>query len=87
MGRERSVKRLLVDPHQGPRLVGFALVLDAAEFVAELAVLPFVVVVVFGLPDCLKGSRLVELERKNCYSPKLSNKRCELATFQKISFY
>lgn len=88
MGRERSVKRLLVDPHEGPRLVGFALVLDAAEFVAELAVLPLVVVVVFGLPDCLKGSRLVELERKNSYLQKLSSKHCsEFQKFQKKCFH
>ena len=79
--RVRSVKRLLVDPHEGPRLVGFAFVFDAAEFVAKLAVLPLVVVVVFGLPDCLKGPRLVELERKNFYFQKLSNKHC---SFKKL---
>lgn len=58
-----SVERLLVDPHQGPRLVGLALVLDAAELVAELAVLPLVVVVVFGLPHRLKRPRLDKLHR------------------------
>lgn len=82
MGRSASVKRLLVDPHQGPRLVGFALIVDAAEFVAELAVLPLVVVVVFRLPNCLECSRLVKLDRKNGYFQKLSNKSCsELAGF------
>lgn len=57
-----SVEDLLVDPHQGPGLVGFALVLDVAELVPELAVLPLVVVVVLGLPDRLERSRLVELQ-------------------------
>lgn len=57
-----SVERLLVDPHEGPRLVGLALVVDAAELVAELAVLPLVVVVVLCLPHCLKRPRFVELE-------------------------
>lgn len=60
-----SVEGFLVDPHQGPGLVGFALVLDAAELVPELAVLPLVVVVVLGLPDRLERSRLVELDGKN----------------------
>lgn len=61
-----SVEGLLVDPHEGPRLVGLALVLDAAELVAELAVLPLVVVVVFGLPDRLKRPRFDKLgHRKN----------------------
>lgn len=59
-----SVERLLVDPHEGPRLVGLAFVLDVAEFVAKLAVLPLVVVVVFRLPDRLKRPRLVKLDRK-----------------------
>lgn len=64
VGRVDSVERLLVDPHQGPRLVGFAFVLDAAELVAELAVLPLVVVVVFRLPHRLKGPGLVKLDRE-----------------------
>lgn len=59
--RADSVERLLVDPHQGPRLVGLALVVDAAELVAELAVLPLVVVVVLCLPDRLERSGLVKL--------------------------
>lgn len=63
-GGADSVERLLVDPHEGPRLVGFALVLDAAELVAELAVLPLVVVVVLRLPDRLKRSCLVKLNRR-----------------------
>lgn len=58
-----SVERLLVDPHQGPRLVGLALVLDAAELVAELAVLPLVVVVVLCLPHSLERSSLVKLRK------------------------
>lgn len=69
---ESSVKRLLIDPHEGPRLVGFALILDTAEFVAELAVLPLVVVVVFCLPNGLEGSGLVKLDRKNCYFQNVS---------------
>lgn len=76
-GRAASVERLLVDPHEGPRLVGFALVIDAAELVAELAVLPLVVVVVLCLPHRLKRSRLVELERKelpSLTSDKMSTK-------------
>lgn len=60
-GRPASVEGLLVDPHQGPGLVGFAFVVDAAELVSELAVLPLVVVVVLGLPHRLKRPRLVEL--------------------------
>lgn len=63
--RAESVEGLLVDPHQGPRLVGLALVIDAAELVAELAVLPLVVVVVFDLPHRLKRARLVELHRES----------------------
>lgn len=63
-GGAGSVEGLLVDPHEGPRLVGFALVLDAAELVAELAVLPLVVVVVLGLPDRLKRSCFVKLNRR-----------------------
>lgn len=61
-GRADSVEGLLVDPHEGPRLVGLAFVIDAAEFVAELAVLPLVVIVVFCLPDRLKRPGLVELD-------------------------
>lgn len=75
-GRADSVERLLVDPHEGPRLVGLAFVLDAAEFVAELAVLPLVVVVVFRLPDRLKRSCLVELDRK-----KITNTAALILTF------
>lgn len=73
-----SVERLLVDPHEGPRLVGLTLVVDAAELVAELAVLPLVVVVVFGLPDRLKGPRFVELDRKRqsgLYGERFGSKR------------
>lgn len=64
-----SVERLLVDPHEGPRLVGLAFVLDAAEFVAKLAVLPLVVVVVFRLPDRLKRPGLVKLDRRREKGP------------------
>lgn len=63
-GPAGSVERLLVDPHEGPRLVGFALVLDAAELVSELAVLPLVVVVVLCLPDRLERSCLVKLDKR-----------------------
>lgn len=66
-GGADSVERLLVDPHEGPRLVGLAFVLDAAEFVAELAVLPLVIVVVFRLPDSLERSCLVKLNRNRNY--------------------
>lgn len=59
-----SVERLLVDPHQRSRLVRFALVLDAVELVAELTVLPLVVVVIFGLPDGFKCPGLLELDKE-----------------------
>lgn len=76
-----SVEDLLVDPHQGPGLVGFALVLDAAELVPELAVLPLVVVVVLGLPDRLERPRLVELQREQrMTSPTPPARRRTLAT-------
>ena len=62
-GRADSVEGLLVDPHEGPRLVGLALVIDAGEFVPELAVLPLVVVVVLRLPDRLKRPGFDKLDR------------------------
>ena len=59
-----SVEDLLVDPHQGPRLVGLALVFDVAELVPELAVFPLVVVVELHLPHRLKLTSLRELEER-----------------------
>lgn len=59
-----SHKQLLVDPHERARVVGFALVLDAVEAVAPLAVVPLVVVVVLHLPHRLKHARLCELKGK-----------------------
>lgn len=49
-----SQKRFLTDPHQAVGVVRFALVLDAAEAVAPLAVVSLVVVVEFYLPHSLK---------------------------------
>ena len=56
-----SDKQLLVDPHQAARLVGLALVLDAVETVASLAVVPLIVVVVLHLPHHFKRAHLWEL--------------------------
>lgn len=64
MTTARSHERLLVDPHERARVVGFALVLDAVEAVAPLAVVPLVVVVVLHLPHRLKEPRLRELEQE-----------------------
>lgn len=75
-----SVERLLVDPHEGPRLVGLAFVVDAAEFIAELAVLPLVVVIVFRLPDCLKRSCFVKLDRKKIIVTSNAAKKMVLVT-------
>lgn len=52
---------LKIDPHERPGLVGFTLVVDAAELVSELTVLSFVVVVVFGLPHRLEQARFLKL--------------------------
>ena len=59
-----SVEDLLVDPHQGPCLVGLALVFNVAELVPELAVFPLVVVVELHLPHGLKLTGLGELEER-----------------------
>lgn len=59
-----SVERLLVDPHQAARLIGFALILDVVELVAELAVLALVVVVVLHLPDRFELARLGKLDKQ-----------------------
>lgn len=56
-----SDEGLLVDPHERARVVGSALVLDAVEAVAPLAVVPLVVVIVLHLPHRLKQPRLGEL--------------------------
>lgn len=56
-----SQKRFLTDPHQTVGLVWFALVLDAAEAVAPLAVVSLVVVVEFDLPHSLKDSSCLKL--------------------------
>lgn len=54
-------KQFFVDPHEGARVVGFTLVLDAAEAVAPLAVVSLVVVVELDLPDGLEKPCLSEL--------------------------
>lgn len=59
-----SDKHLLVDPHEGARVVGFALILNAVEAVSPLAVVPLVVVVVLHLPHGFKHSQLCELKHK-----------------------
>ena len=56
-----SEEHLLVDPHEGARVAGFALVLDAAEAVAPLAVVPLAVVVELDLPHRLQAANLGEL--------------------------
>ena len=59
-----SDEQLLVDPHQASRLIGFALVLNAAEAVPPLAVVPLVIVVEFHLPHRLKEASFGKLLRK-----------------------
>lgn len=56
-----SQKRFLIDPHQAVGLIRFALILDAAEAVAPLAVVSFVVVVEFHLPCSLKEASCCKL--------------------------
>lgn len=60
-----SNKRLLVDPHECARVVGFAFVLDAVEAVSPLAVVPLVVVVELYLPHGLKLPCCGELKHKH----------------------
>lgn len=60
-----SNKLLLVDPHEGARVVGLALILDGVEAVAPLAVVPLIVVVVLYLPHRLKEACLGELREKH----------------------
>lgn len=52
---------LFVDPHKTACLIRFAFVLNAAKTVAPLAVIPFVVVVEFDLPDCFKSANVIKL--------------------------
>lgn len=59
-----SNEQLLVDQHQAPRLVWFALVFDAAEAIPPLAVVPLVIVVEFHLPHCLKQASFSKLLHK-----------------------
>lgn len=56
-----SVEGLFVDPHKTACLIRFAFVLNAAKTVAPLAVIPFVVVVEFDLPDCFKSANVIKL--------------------------
>lgn len=60
----RLVEALLVDPQEGPRLVGFAFVLYGGEAVPPLAMVSLVVVVKLHLPDSFKGADVGELEKK-----------------------
>lgn len=57
------LKDFFVYPHKAAGLIGFGLVLDAVEAVAELAVFSLVIVVVFHLPHCLKHTSIFELEK------------------------
>lgn len=56
-----SQKRFLTDPHQTVGLIRFALVFNAAEAVAPLAVISLVVVVKFYLPHSLKDPSCLKL--------------------------
>lgn len=60
-----SNKRLLVDPHECARVVGFAFVLDAVEAVSPLAVVPLIVVVELHLPHSFKRPCCCELKQKH----------------------
>lgn len=52
---------LFIDPHKTARFIWFAFVLNTAKTVSPLAMIPFVVVVEFDLPDCFKNANVVKL--------------------------
>lgn len=52
---------LFVDPHKTACFIRFAFVLNTAKTVSPLAVIPFVVVVEFDLPDRFKSANVVKL--------------------------
>lgn len=56
-----SVEGLFIDPHETACFIWFAFVLNTAKAVSPLAMIPFVVVVEFDLPDCLKNSNVIKL--------------------------
>lgn len=58
------MEHLFIDPHQASSLIGFALIFNAAEAVAPLAMISFMVVVEFYLPYRLKTPNVFKLERE-----------------------
>lgn len=52
---------LFIDPHQAARFIWFAFVLNTAKTVSPLAMISFVVVVEFDLPDCFKNTDVLKL--------------------------
>lgn len=53
---------LFVDPHKTARFIWFAFILDTAKAVSPLAMIPFVVVVEFDLPDRFKNANVIKLQ-------------------------
>lgn len=56
------MEHLFIDPHQASGLIGFALIFNAAEAVAPLAMISFMVVVEFYLPYGLKTPNVFKLD-------------------------
>lgn len=59
----RSDEHLFIDPHEATSLIRFALIVNASETVAPLAMVPLVVVVVLHLPCGLKLTSIRKLKR------------------------
>jgi len=60
------VEGLFIDPHKTACFIWFAFILNTAKAVSPLAVIPFVVIVEFDLPDCFKNTDVVKLQgRRN----------------------